>query len=1061
MPSEDTIARRRLKKLSKRVARGDLPDADALARLGGAAAHSRDALLLRARVSVELLAPAAPRRAAGAAGAAAAAGDAGAASSTAGAAPAALAPAPAAAPTPATLGVGAAQHLLLWLVQGQMRQPAFARARNRGLLGGVVALLVKGLSFEEWRRATEGGGGGAGAGAGAGEEDDVDAAAGSALAAAPAAAAAPALRFLPTLACRRLRHARQAWNAAHRSLKPLDAALLALPRNAVVVGGEEEEGAAAGAARGKKRARAPGGAEGADEEAAEEEGEGEEDEEGEDGEDGELPVLSVEAAARRVFRLCLAHDEMAAHGFPLPGLVEAPAPVPAAPAAAAAAGAGAAPAAPAAPPVRELAPGRVAGCPPALGARCPLGVPRGHLMTRTAHEDLHARARAAHTARAARAGAAGAAAASPCPEDACPVLRARLWRGEARAGAADADAAEQAEARAARLGARLVALDCEMCTAVDGASQLARCTAVDEGGGDDEGVEEKDEEEEEEEEEEDEDEDEEEEEGAGSGARVLMDELVRPELPVADYLTRFSGMTAARLARATTSMAQAQERLAALLDGVEPPAGSADGSSSDGPSASASSTSSSAEPPPRLRPAVAVGHSLDSDLRALRLVHSRVLDTSVSFAHPAGLPCRHSLRFLARQHLGRDIQAQRGGGGGGGGGGSGRGGGRGGGGGGGGARGAGAGAGGHGGGHDSVEDAAAALHLAQLLVDEAPPGGEGGGDDDEGEDGEGEGSGGEEGPARAAGGPQAAPTFAPAFARPGREGVMPQPRAPFAGGFGGGAGQRGVAGAMAALLSSSASSSSSSSAAAEPEAEPERATFGGASASSLSQRRASGEAPRTSILALPDMQDRRRVQPPLLLGSARFVAAHVAGVAAGLPVAGLHPHSRTGAADARRLTDRLVAEARRARAAAAGAAGPGAAAGSGAAGTGAAGTALSLNVAELFAPRLPPAEGGEAGSGAADLAALDQVLGGLCASLPPGTAVLVLTQAAALRFGGGGRHGGGGSGSGRLSAAELRRADRAQFGCFWLHVTNAASAPPEAASTEASASAASAATAAT
>ena len=41
-----------------------------------------------------------------------------------------------------------------------------------------------------------------------------------------------------------------------------------------------------------------------------------------------------------------------------------------------------------------------------------------------------------------------------------------------------------------------------------------------------------------------------------------------------------------------------------------------------------------------------VGHSLECDLQALRLVHTRVLDTSLVYAHPAGLPYRHALRHL-------------------------------------------------------------------------------------------------------------------------------------------------------------------------------------------------------------------------------------------------------------------------------------------------------------------------------------------------------------------------------------------------------------------------------
>ncbi|KAK1338394.1 hypothetical protein QTO34_001510 [Cnephaeus nilssonii] len=48
--------------------------------------------------------------------------------------------------------------------------------------------------------------------------------------------------------------------------------------------------------------------------------------------------------------------------------------------------------------------------------------------------------------------------------------------------------------------------------------------------------------------------------------------------------------------------------------------------------------------------------SLHSDLLALKLIHSTVLDTSVLFPHRLGLPYRRSLRSLAAHYLGRVIQ---------------------------------------------------------------------------------------------------------------------------------------------------------------------------------------------------------------------------------------------------------------------------------------------------------------------------------------------------------------------------------------------------------------------
>ena len=57
------------------------------------------------------------------------------------------------------------------------------------------------------------------------------------------------------------------------------------------------------------------------------------------------------------------------------------------------------------------------------------------------------------------------------------------------------------------------------------------------------------------------------------------------------------------------------------------------------------------------RGTVLAGHSLENDLRALRMAHGRVLDTALVYGSSRGPTYKPALRHLAQEHLGQTIQA--------------------------------------------------------------------------------------------------------------------------------------------------------------------------------------------------------------------------------------------------------------------------------------------------------------------------------------------------------------------------------------------------------------------
>jgi len=53
---------------------------------------------------------------------------------------------------------------------------------------------------------------------------------------------------------------------------------------------------------------------------------------------------------------------------------------------------------------------------------------------------------------------------------------------------------------------------------------------------------------------------------------------------------------------------------------------------------------------------ILIGHSLESDFKALKLVHSTVIDTSIVFPHSKGFPYKRALKTLMAEHLRKIIQ---------------------------------------------------------------------------------------------------------------------------------------------------------------------------------------------------------------------------------------------------------------------------------------------------------------------------------------------------------------------------------------------------------------------
>lgn len=132
--------------------------------------------------------------------------------------------------------------------------------------------------------------------------------------------------------------------------------------------------------------------------------------------------------------------------------------------------------------------------------------------------------------------------------------------------------------------------------------------------------------------------------------KVILDEYLIPNGLVVDYVTRWSGIREGDLAKAKWNLADFQQNV--LGDYI-------DGNTSEHVFPYFIDDEFDGAPPQ-----VLIGHGLENDLKALRLVPriGQVIDTAALYPHPRGLPYRYSLKILTKEHLmqcERDHKMQR------------------------------------------------------------------------------------------------------------------------------------------------------------------------------------------------------------------------------------------------------------------------------------------------------------------------------------------------------------------------------------------------------------------
>ncbi|XP_045619841.2 RNA exonuclease 1 homolog [Procambarus clarkii] len=104
-----------------------------------------------------------------------------------------------------------------------------------------------------------------------------------------------------------------------------------------------------------------------------------------------------------------------------------------------------------------------------------------------------------------------------------------------------------------------------------------------------------------------------------SNCEKVYETLVVPDAPIIDFNTKHSSLTRQQFLGVTTRLQDVHNKLLTLVDSHT----------------------------------ILVGHGLNNDLLRLKVIHDNIVDTSVLYPHPRGLPFKAALVFLQNKHLGR------------------------------------------------------------------------------------------------------------------------------------------------------------------------------------------------------------------------------------------------------------------------------------------------------------------------------------------------------------------------------------------------------------------------
>lgn len=104
--------------------------------------------------------------------------------------------------------------------------------------------------------------------------------------------------------------------------------------------------------------------------------------------------------------------------------------------------------------------------------------------------------------------------------------------------------------------------------------------------------------------------------------KVVYDSLVKPDSEVVDYNTTYSGITAEQLDNVKTSIREVQAVLLSMFHADS----------------------------------ILIGHSLESDMKVVKLLHDKIVDTSMLFPHKMGFPKKRALKTLCIENLKKIIQ---------------------------------------------------------------------------------------------------------------------------------------------------------------------------------------------------------------------------------------------------------------------------------------------------------------------------------------------------------------------------------------------------------------------